>query len=90
MKRTLNELRDVFNVAKNNSGSFVAVVVKMKEFPKNEVIINSYENIALKLEYYEKAYDENLNHRFSEGISIVDFMWANSIEQLSRYFLVED
>lgn len=54
--------------------SFVAVRVKKPEFPKDEVIIKAIESIKEELEYMEKVYDEDLHHKYSQGVSIVD--WA--------------
>jgi hypothetical protein len=89
-KTKMQQLTDVFETAKGNNGSIVAVVVKKDGFPKNEVIVNSYENIELQLAFYKEQYDEDLKHRFSRvPVTIVDFMWARDWDQLSRYFVSE-
>ena len=38
----------------------------------NELIINSYEALDNKLEYYLKAYDKKLVHSMNDRIKIVD------------------
>ena len=66
-----------FLKAKDLNMDYVAVCISMEGFPKDEVIINSFENIPAKLEYYMKTYDENLVHKFAPGIKITGFTFGN-------------
>ena len=49
-----------------------------------ESIINPSENFGTKLDYYKKAYDDNLNLKATKGIKITgaingnDFAWLES------------
>lgn len=81
----MSKLVNVFNKAKDNNIPFVAIVVRMGGFPKDEIIINENENIDSKLAYYQKTYDDNLNHKFAPGIRIVDVVCGSSFEYLQAY-----
>lgn len=82
MSLTITDLEKCFNVALTCDYAYVAVVVRMEGFSDNEVIINSHENISSKLSYYKSTYDENLNHKFSKGISIVSFTYGDTFEDI--------
>lgn len=86
---TMNDLAICFNDAKLFKGKYVAIEVQMEGLDKNEIIVNPYENIDLKLEYYMSAYDINLDHKYSDGIKIVDFTYANSMDELEKYFKLD-
>jgi len=75
-------LTGVFNEAKGLGMSFIAVKIRMDGFPEDEVIINGHANIETKLDYYKKTYDENLKHRFAPGISIVDYTYGDSYDDI--------
>jgi hypothetical protein len=71
MSVTMTEIEEVFEIAKEEGSTHVAVEIEMEGFPANELILNPSENIDTKLAYYKKTYDENGNHRFAPGIRIV-------------------
>lgn len=48
-----------------------AVLVKIPELPRPEKIINSAENIPGKYEYYENNYNDDLQLKANNNISIV-------------------
>ncbi len=73
MVLTLEGLEKCFNEANNEGSEYVAVVIRMEGFPEDEVIINDHYNIASKLDYYKKTYNEDLVHKYAPGISIVGF-----------------
>ena len=64
----IQNLENCFNTAKRLGYNYVAVKVDMQGFEKPEIIINSSENFEEKLDYYKKAYDENLILRSFNGI----------------------
>jgi len=72
MSIKMSELKEVFELAKEEGSSHVAVEIEMAGFPANEVILNPSENIDSKLAYYKKTYDENCKHKFADGIRIVN------------------
>ena len=58
----------------------------MKGFRDPEIIINSYENFDSKLEYYKKAYDEDLKLKTFDGIRITDFTYGDSFAKIEYDF----
>ena len=75
-------LNSAFDTAETIGDRFIGVKVQMDEFEKDEIIINERENFKSKLEYYQRVYDENLNHKFSKGIRIVDVASGNSFDDI--------
>ncbi len=67
---SFEELEKVFDYAIDNN-MHVGVLIEMPGFPAPELITNPHENLALKLDYYKKTYDEKLNHKHAPGIRIV-------------------
>lgn len=82
----MEHLVAAFQEAKERKASYVAIKVRMDGFPEDEIIINKYANIDSKLEYYKKTYDEDLNHKFSKGIKIIDFTYSNRFEYIELDF----
>lgn len=68
---TREDLKEAFAEAKKN-GIGICVEIEMPNQPTNELIINYNEALDAKLEYYLKAYDENLVHSMNDRIKIVD------------------
>lgn len=65
------KLEQTFKNAIKGKHMYIGVRVKIQGFPESEMIINSSENFESKLEYYKKAYDENLVLKTYSGIQIV-------------------
>ncbi|AAK79179.1 hypothetical protein BJV85_002791 [Clostridium acetobutylicum] len=87
MKKTRKqELDKCFIKAKNQAYSYVAVVIKIEGFPVPEIIVNYQENFDKKQEYYDKTYDDNLNHKFAKGIKIVAISVANDLSEFKDLF----
>jgi hypothetical protein len=84
-KTRLMELRDMMNLALMEDFPFVAVEIHIEGFPTNEIIINRRDNIPSKLKYYEDAYDDDLIHKYSPSISIVDFDYADFVDELKWF-----
>ncbi|MED1436938.1 MULTISPECIES: hypothetical protein [Bacillus cereus group] len=84
MELTLEGLEECFNDAVNAETNFVAVKIEMDGFPSDELIINDKHNIALKLEYYKKTYNEDLEHRYAPGIRIVGYAYGHSLSGIQR------
>jgi ribulose 1,5-bisphosphate carboxylase large subunit-like protein len=83
---TMENLEKCFRLAKENGQLFVVVKIEMDGFPAKEYIVNPIENADLKLEYYKKTYDENLNHKYAKGIKIVDFTYGEELRDLEDIF----
>lgn len=69
---TITELELVMNVAIEDE-SYIGLFVEMPGFDKPELIINHYENLPKKLEYYKRTYDYNLEHKQAKGIKIIGY-----------------
>jgi len=79
----MNNLKKCFDGAKVKNKRFVGVVIGMDGFPKPEVIINEASNFDSKLAYYQKTYDEDLNHKFADGIKIIGFAFGDSFQEIA-------
>jgi hypothetical protein len=81
---TMKNLENVFEAAEKNQNKYIGVKIEAKGSAKPEIIINPSENFKAKLEYYQKAYDENLSLKAAKGIKIVsaaggnDFAWLET------------
>ncbi|WP_438285549.1 hypothetical protein [Bacillus wiedmannii] len=84
MDLTYKNLKQCFTNGINNDAEFVGVLIEMEGFDDPEVIINHRVNIADKLDYYGKTYDENLNHKFAKGIRIVGFTYGDSFADIQN------
>lgn len=89
MDLTFKNLKNCFNNAIDSNANYVGVLIEMEGFESAEVIINSHENIADKLAYYGKTYDDNLNHEFAKGIRIVGFTYGDSFEDIQNDLIGE-
>ena len=65
------DLKAAFKLAKENKNG-ICVEIQMPNQKTNELIINDYSALDVKLEYYLKAYAENLVHSMNDRIKIVD------------------
>lgn len=65
------DLEAAFKLAKENKTG-ICVEIQMPNQKTNELIINDYSALDVKLEYYLKAYDENLVHSMNDRIKIVN------------------
>ena len=72
---SLNNVRDLevaFKKCKElNSG--IEILIEMPELPHCEIICNPYENLDKKLEYYLKAYNEDLTLKTFNKIKIIAY-----------------
>lgn len=73
MNLSIKNLENCFKEAKERKMPFVGVKIQMKGFERPEVIINHYKNFDKKLEYYKKAYNEDLTLKAFNGIKIIGF-----------------
>ena len=71
-----NCLISIFDTAKETKMD-IAVEVIIPEQETTEVIINRYENLDNKLEFYKKAYDENCVHCMNKEVKIVNAWCVN-------------
>lgn len=77
---TMTELENIFQKAKKKDANYVMVKIAMQGFEKPEVIVNPKENIDSKLEYYKKAYKEDLHLKTFDGIQIVEAGYISDMQ----------
>ena len=68
----LTEMLHMMNVAKDNGDGFI-VKVLTPGLKEPEMIFNDAENIQAKLEYYSKAYTEELTLKANSNVVIVEY-----------------
>jgi hypothetical protein len=69
---------------------FIYVGVHTEGHPKPELIVNPVANIEKKLEYYTRAYDENLVLKTFPGISIKQYGWASELGNIDEEVLLDE
>lgn len=72
-------LRSIFDTAKETKMD-IAIEVTIPGQDTTEVIINRYENLENKLNFYTKAYDENCVHCMNKEVKIVNAWCVNFFE----------
>ena len=60
-------------------GNMLGIEVTIPNQEATEIIINKPDSIDNKVDYYCKAYDENLVHSMNDRIKIVDIIEITSI-----------
>lgn len=84
MDLKMNNLEICFWSAKRVNAKFVGVKVWTEGMDECELIINPYENIDKKLEYYKTAYNEDLVLKVFNGVKIVGFTYGDSLEEIEK------
>jgi hypothetical protein len=78
----INNLEKCFQEANKKLAKYIGVKIQMKGFPKAEIIINEFANFDSKLDYYKKAYNEDLVLKAFNGIKIIGFTYGDSFEDI--------
>lgn len=84
MELTMKDLEKTFKEAIDYSAKYIGVKIAMEGFPKAEVIINQTKNFKTKLDYYKKAYNDDLILKTFNGIQIVGFNYSNDFQTLEE------
>ena len=84
----IKDLKVCFDCAIKNKSDFIAVVIATEGVAGNEIIINPNENLQSKLEYYKKAYNDDLILKTYNGIKIVGFAHGNMQEIIDSLDLI--
>ena len=90
VEMTIEDLKTCFLLATEVEASFVAVKIKMDDFPKEEIIINPIENAEKKLEYYLSAYNKDLTLKSCNKIKIIAFTYGDDFEEIQADLMNED
>ncbi len=72
-------LISIFDTAKETKMD-IAIEVTIPGQETTEVIVNRYENLDNKLEFYKKAYDDACIHCMNKEVRIVDAWCVNFFE----------
>jgi hypothetical protein len=84
MELKMRDLINCFNTANEQQFNWVAILVKNINSEGEELIINPYVNFDDKLEYYQKAYTDDLVLKTYDGIRIVGFTFGNTLEDIEN------
>ena len=77
-----------FYQAEKNKAKFIGLAIRVPDADQPEVIINPYENFDVKLDYYQKTYDEDLSHNaVGDFLRIVGFTYGDSFSDIESYLL---
>lgn len=77
-----SELISIFIEAKMRGMDFVGVSIKTPTLTSPEIIINPFDNLEAKLDYYITAYDDNLHLKACNTIQITNIAYANNLVDL--------
>lgn len=83
----LTDLELCFENAKKNNAKYIGILVETRGTSKPEIIINPSENFDFKLDYYKRAYNEDLVLKSFDGIRIIGFDYGNTFGQLEYSLL---
>lgn len=78
----LIKLEEFITNAYNDGTSYIAIEVKMPGFSRSEIIINESPNFMKKLEYYKKAYNNDLTLKNCPDIKIISVSAADTFQEL--------
>ena len=80
----IQNLERCFKKAIEVGAEYVGVKIHTRGLEGSEVIINPKENFISKMEYYQKAYNDDLTLKNFNGIRIIGFTFANSYEDIQK------
>jgi len=83
------DLEECIKSAKECMLEYIGVKIQMEGFREPEVIINPFNNFDAKLEYYKKAYNDNLILKTFNGIKIIDFTAGDDFNEIEEYLIRE-
>lgn len=84
---TMTNLKDTFNQAIGLDVNYIGVRIQAQGLDEPEVIINPRENFESKLEYYQKAYNEDLTLKTFNGVKIIGFEYGDSYNEISDWLI---
>ena len=70
---TMNDLEKCFETATECNYNYIGVKIETQGSEAPEIIINPRENFKTKLDYYKKAYNNDLILKTFNGIKIIGF-----------------
>jgi len=84
---TMQDLENRFNQAIGLGVNYIGVRIQMQGFDEPEVIINPTANFESKLEYYKKAYGEDLVLKTFSGVKIIGCEYGDSFNEIADWLI---
>lgn len=84
--KTLKDLENCFESAKKGNFRYAGIKVQLAEEGRTEIIITENKNFDFNLDYYRRAYTEDLKHKTNTLVKIIDCTFANTFEAIESYF----
>lgn len=78
----IKDLESVFAKAKETGAKFVAVQIYTRGNERPELIVNQKESFDNKLEYYKKAYNDDLVLKTYDGICIKGIAYGDNLDEI--------
>ncbi|EGT4711341.1 hypothetical protein [Clostridioides difficile] len=75
-------LEEIFCKAKLLDKKYISLKINITEYPSEEIIIIQNTNFNSKLRYYKEIYDDKLNHKYVDGIKIINSTYANGFKEI--------
>ena len=79
---TMEDLIRCFDNTWEHHAKYIGVLIQIPDQDGLEVIINSSESFMAKKKYYQKMYDNELNHKNVPGLKIVGFTYGNDFAMI--------
>jgi len=76
-------LMEIIDIGINSDLSYLGVLVETVGSPNKELIMNSFSSFEFKKDYYNKAYNDNLELNSFNGIRIVDAYVSDSTQEIA-------
>lgn len=86
---TLKDLEELFEDAKKDNATFIAIIIKMEGYESPEIIVNTNVNFDKKLEYYKNAYNDDLRLKSFSGIRILAGVCGDSLSEIEECLFEE-
>lgn len=77
---SMENLEECFKTAIENNSKYIAVKIETRGLEGAEIIINPRCNFEAKLEYYKKAYTDDLVLKTYDGIRIIGFCDSDTFD----------
>ncbi|QZA69000.1 hypothetical protein 278BB001_53 [Bacillus phage 278BB001] len=81
---SLELMEDQITKAYNEGFNFFGVAVRIPGSMNNELIINHIGEYGAKLQYYKETYDENLHHKYVEGLRITHTAVGRTVDSVAN------
>ena len=83
---TLTNLEKLITENYKQTGNYLVTYVKIDDYI--EIIVNTNENLKKKLDYFQKVYNEDMQHKHSPNVKIVYFEAVSDLNEIQSTFRV--